>query len=142
MHQRFPFVNFEPGESPLILDMPHSAIPHPKDFDHYPEAILEVVRFKSEAVQRTLNLGVDHAVPFITGFHERVHDARVWTTFPRVLLDLNRASEEVDALSVEGSPEGAHAHGLIWRGTVATGINLNASSEEVQERRKRKWRIF
>ncbi|OGJ46447.1 hypothetical protein A3J23_00565 [Candidatus Peregrinibacteria bacterium RIFCSPLOWO2_02_FULL_48_14] len=112
------FVHYEPGETPLILDMPHSAVDRDISFDNLPEAIKKVFRFESAAALRTLNIGVDHAVPCMTPFHER-GDSKVWTALPRVFCDPNRAPNDVDALSVDGAPEGPNAHGLIWRASVA-----------------------
>jgi N-formylglutamate amidohydrolase len=105
------------GKSPLVLSMPHSIAVIPPDL---PAFARSNINFGAPEVDLTLRMGCDYGVSMATGFlnccSPKYH--RVWTTLPRVILDVNRSTEEVDNLSVEGKGEPKHAHGLIWRATA------------------------
>lgn len=126
------FVEYLPGETPLILDMPHSAIEDP---DNLPPFMANNLR-DSDKVRQTLRGAVDVAVPEITGFMEQESHHRVFTKIPRARLDVNRAITDVDEQSVEGRGEPNHSHGLIWSVTVPTRTNisdLNRVEDEMED---------
>ena len=89
-----PFVRYLPGESNLVLTMPHSGMPVNLNRvrHHLMLGDLEVVK--------TVNTGVDLCVPDVTRGLEYRSAARIWTMLPRVALDVNRLVEHADPLAV------------------------------------------
>lgn len=119
------YVSFEPAStpSPLILSMPHSASPATFSVADTPSIVTGNLRI-SDDVKKTICRVTDIGVPPATNFHQQPY-ARIHTRFPRAFVDVNRATTDIDSLSVEGRGDPAHAHGVIWRSTVLVTDDLS-----------------
>lgn len=109
------YVHVEKGHSPLIIAVPHTGSLTNEVFAQLPDFMKKVVDLNDPDVRKTINGRADVAVPYITGFHERTRDTRIYTDMPAGLVDANRTESQVDGLSVENRGKPAHASGLIWR---------------------------
>jgi N-formylglutamate amidohydrolase len=99
-------------DSRLILSMPHSGKEIPAD-------LVPLVNLDLEKpyVQHALQYACDSCVPDMTGFYQYDQASKIWTTLPRLVIDVNRGKQDVDALSLEGAT-GCMPHGLVWRSSL------------------------
>lgn len=138
------FVTTRLGQSPLVLDSPHSGTFYPPDFGFACD--LDVLR-RAE----------DTHVEKLYGFASQLGCSWIEAHFPRSYLDANRNLTEVDPNMIAGDwphpVEMSDAYvlskrrlgkGLIWRATDS-GEPLYArqlSVEEVQQRLDRCWKPY
>ncbi len=102
----------EQKEYPLLLSMPHSGTEIPLKL--HPRIMLALDQaYVLEAIQKAC----DSCVPTATGFHQYDQTSKVWTTLPRLVIDVNRGKEDVDGYSLEGAL-GSKPHGLVWRSSI------------------------
>lgn len=104
------YIRVKPGTSNLVLTMPHSAT-------EIPEGIKHNLKIDRDSI-KAFNFGIDLCVPFVTGFHEYDSAAKVWTTVPAAVLNVNRLINQVDKYAVEGGSEELQGHGMIWRASA------------------------
>ncbi|MBW2967626.1 N-formylglutamate amidohydrolase [Candidatus Woesearchaeota archaeon] len=105
-------VRYEKGESQLVLTAPHIGTEIPEGLVHK----LDVARLEEEGLwPHCVDIGVADA----SGFKHYASAARIWPTFPRILLDPNRTTDDIDGLSVECLRGGLDPMGMIWRCTAA-----------------------
>lgn len=103
----------EEADSPLVLTLPHSGRRIPKElwYKHH-------FALGKEHAMKTYYGGIDYCVPHVTRFFESTNGTKIWTTLPRVILDVNRGLQDIDCFSVEGEEGEPKPHGLIWRSSV------------------------
>ncbi|MBT6069088.1 hypothetical protein HOG48_05005 [Candidatus Peregrinibacteria bacterium] len=138
------FVETIGGRSPLTIAAPHSAIlqellndpsklPPGIDgrmvvsLDELPDSVRENLMLGQRGLVRDTIIGAaDVAAPDVADFFHQDRATRIWTRFPRVMLDVNRelfdnpedGLKEIDGNSVEGHGPPAHANGVIWSRTA------------------------
>jgi N-formylglutamate deformylase len=138
------FVTTRPGQSPLVLDSPHSGTFYPPDF-----------RFACDAL--ALRHAEDTHVEKLYGFASQLGCSWIEAHFPRSYLDANRNLTEVDPDMLDAPwPHAVELHdpfvlskrrlgkGLIWRATD-DGEPLYArqlSVAEVQARIELCWKPY
>lgn len=127
-------IHYEPGSSPLFLEMPHSGRVGLDSQDGVPDVLAERIRFSSEAVRATLGFGCDQAVPAMTGFEARRGDPKITTLsnrLSRVYTDPNRDKKtDVSGLVHSGFQLHAHPDGVIWAKTIARNLDFDGDYEE------------
>ncbi len=134
-----PSINVSPGDSPLVLDSPHSGTEYPEDFRHACDL-------------QALRGAEDTHVEALWGFAPSLGAAMVDARFPRNYVDVNRALDEVDETlldepwpgPVSAGPKVRLGKGLVWRmlddGTPIYDRKL--SVREMQSRIDRCWRPY
>ena len=123
------------GNTPILLEMPHSGRVGLETLNGIPDVLARKVRFVSEAVRQTIGFGCDSAVPDLSGFISQVASRRVWgisNDLARVYCDTNRGRNEVSGLALEGRPLNEHQNGVIWARTVPIGLDLTRPTEELE----------
>jgi len=131
------------GNTPLVLDSPHSGVEYPEDFGHACD--LGVLR-QAE----------DTHVEKLYGFAPELGVAWIEATFPRSYLDVNRNTTEIDVSMFDEPWPGPVdddaatmskvrlGKGLVWRCTD-DGVPLyqrRLSAREVQSRIDRYWQPY
>ena len=137
------FVSYLPGNSPLVLDSPHSGTRYPDDFLH--SCMLAVLR-------RAEDTHVEKLYDFAPALGAHWVEAH----FPRSYLDANRNISEMDVTLVDGAWPGEVetdtkimskvrlGKGLIWR-TTDDGLPVydrKLSVDEVQARIDNCWKPY
>ena len=138
-----PFLIHHPGQSPLVLDSPHSGTQYPTDFGFSCELAL-------------LRRAEDTHVEKLYDFANSLDVAWIEALFPRSYLDANRNVTEIDETMLDQPWPGELAtepvvlskvrlgKGLIWR-TTDEGLPLYARSltvPEVQARIETCWQPY
>jgi N-formylglutamate deformylase len=138
-----PLIRCLPGETPLVLDSPHSGTAYPADFGHACDMAL-------------LRQAEDTHVEKLYDFAPSLGIAWIEALFPRSYLDLNRNVTEIDVALLEdtwiGEIETDPARlakvrlgkGLVWRCTDE-GVPIYARklpAAEVRERIARCWQPY
>jgi N-formylglutamate deformylase len=131
------------GQTPLVLDSPHSGVDYPQDFGH-------------SCDPWALRQAEDTHVEKLYNFAPELGVAWVEALFPRSYLDVNRNTTEIDvALFEEPWPDPVETDpaalakvrlgkGLVWRMTDE-GLPIYSrrlSVEEVRSRIERCWRPY
>ena len=113
-----PMVSHQPGSTPLVLDSPHSGTQYPADFG----AALDLP---------TLRRAEDTHVEKIYAFAPALGVAWVEAHFPRIYLDANRDTTELDTALLDGEwtdplsrdpavlSKVRLGKGLVWKFTAA-----------------------
>ena len=99
----------ESPDVPLILDSPHSGSDYPADFDPLPP-MRQVRQAEDLCVDRLFGVAPELGVPLFKAL------------FPRIYVDVNRARDDIDPLSVTGdlpfvpapSAKARLGKGVIW----------------------------
>lgn len=138
-----PMVSCIPGSTPLVLDSPHSGTFYPEDF-------------ASACDLQTLRRAEDTHVEKIYAFAPALGVAWVEAHFPRIYLDANRDTTELDATLIDGAWPDPLAtdpqvlskvrlgKGLIWKFTDE-GLPIYdrlLSIEEARARINRCWKPY
>ena len=138
-----PTVTAQPGTTPLVLDSPHSGTCYPADFG-------------SVCDLPTLRRAEDTHVEKIYAFAPALGVAWVEAHFPRIYLDANRDTTELDTTLLDGAwadplstdpavlSKVRLGKGLIWKFTDegAPIYNRLLSVAEVRARIERCWRPY
>ena len=138
-----PTVTSQPGTTPLVLDSPHSGTCYPADFG-------------SVCDLPTLRRAEDTHVEKIYAFAPALGVAWVEAHFPRIYLDANRDTTELDTTLLDGAwadplstdpavlSKVRLGKGLIWKFTDegAPIYNRLLSVAEVRARIERCWRPY
>jgi N-formylglutamate deformylase len=138
-----PMVSQRPGSTPLVFDSPHSGTVYPADFD----AACDLA---------TLRRAEDTHVEKIYAFAPALGVAWVEAHFPRIYLDANRNTTELDATMIDGAWPDPLAtdpqvlskvrlgKGLIWKFTDDghAVYKRMLSVEEVRARIERCWKPY
>lgn len=99
-----------PDESvPLLVEVPHAGL-------WVPDVVSEQLRAPEDAIKRDADIYVDELVANAAEFGAARLSARV----SRYVVDLNRASDDVDAAAVSDHPMPGNAQprGVVWRATT------------------------
>lgn len=138
-----PFVTFQPGQTPLVLDSPHSGTDYPDDFG-------------TVCDRAVLRRAEDTHVEKLYAFAPALGVAWIEAHFPRSYLDANRDTTEIDVEMLAAPwPHAVAADpkvlskvrlgkGLIWRCTD-DGVPLydrRLGVAEVQARIERCWQPY
>ncbi len=134
------FVNFFEGNTPVLLEMPHSGFKGIETTHSVPGVIKSRIRFHSDEVRRTIGFGCDAAVPEMSGFFEltaKLNLSGIYNDLARVYCDTNRGRSEVSGLAVEGYDTDKYHSGVIWGRTIPSEVDLTLSPEQLEEVVKR-----
>lgn len=130
------FINVFNGNSPILLEMPHSGQLGIRTIDEAPRVIGSKVRFESREVRKTIGFGCDSAVPAMSGFYNLIQEldlSGICNDLARFYCDTNRDRYEASGWALEGNDCGKSDHGIIWARTLLTGVDLSLPAEELED---------
>jgi N-formylglutamate deformylase len=97
------------AETPVVVEIPHAGLA-------IPESVRGAIRVGSEVVLRDSDVYVDKLYADATSVGASMIAARI----SRYVVDLNRAPDDVDAVTVPDHPDprGVQPRGVVWRVTT------------------------
>jgi N-formylglutamate amidohydrolase len=108
-HAGDPFVIVEPttDETPVVVEVPHAGLRvDPESLRHLVAPIRCIARDADFEVQRVYEVAPACGATLLVATHSRF------------VVDLNRARDDFDGLTVEGGPERVQPRGVVWRTTT------------------------
>ena len=119
------------NESSLILEVPHSGT----GTEFIPEIVKKNFKFGDPEAEKTLKMGVDAAVPYLTDYKKQIDTEKysgVINKSYRVFADPNRDLNELggDAINEDVIRE-PNGHGLIWTKSAGRVDDLKAANQAV-----------